>query len=105
MFAGIIKEGLTQNEESPDKELQHSAKKPRKEVPARNWLLRGKKNKKKTLPLTLQHIHTSQVLFKKKVWKEIGADYIVTATETESEGGLIFVAASSSHDSNGMALK
>lgn len=36
------KEGLTHDEESPDKELQHSAKKPQKKVPARNWLLREK---------------------------------------------------------------
>lgn len=50
----------------PGKDLQHSAKKPGKKVPARE--------KKKTLHLALQHIHTSQVSLKKK---ETGADYFM----------------------------
>lgn len=70
----------------PGKDLQHSAKKPGKKVPARE--------KKKTLHLALQHIHTSQVSLKKR--RPVQIISCVTATETESD---LLPAASSSHDS------
>lgn len=89
----------------PTKKLQHSAKKPRKrfQLETDYWEEKNKKTKKHSL--WHYNIYTQVKCCLKKVWKEIGADYIVTATETESEGGLIFVAALSSHDSNGMDLK
>lgn len=83
-----------QCKETPEKRFQ---------LETDRWEIKNNKKKKPPSDITT-YTHKSSVVLKKK-WKEIGADYIVTATEIESEGGLFFVAASSSHDSNGMDLK
>lgn len=70
-------------------ELQHSAKKPPKRFRSRNcW--------EKNFHLTVQHIHKSQVSFKKGCkMRLVQIIFCVTATENASEGGRFCC---SSHD-------